>query len=76
MKVFFSILLLVKSCLSFRNMYILIKKRKELLERLQSLEEITKYPERLFKNRGGQLLQEEKERKTIQRVSITKNLNQ
>uniref|UniRef100_A0A1B6I7A0 Protein regulator of cytokinesis 1 n=1 Tax=Homalodisca liturata TaxID=320908 RepID=A0A1B6I7A0_9HEMI len=50
-----------------KHIYQLAARHEELWERLLHLEEQAKRSDRLFKNRGGQLLLEEKERKLVQK---------
>nr|CAD7459266.1 unnamed protein product [Timema tahoe] len=49
------------------NMFQLLDKRQKLWDKRLDLENRANDPSRLFENRGGQLLQEEKERKLIQK---------
>jgi len=51
-----------------RDIFQLTVKRQKLWEKMKSLEAVANDPSRLFKNRGGMLLKEEKERKAIQKV--------
>lgn len=61
--------------LFFSIIYKLIESRKTMWNRLEQLEDMQKDPSRLFSNRGGMLLMEEKERKKIQKVSTTIRCN-
>lgn len=47
-----------------------MEKWSHLWERMIHLEELSKNKNRLFDNRGGQLLKEEKERKAVENVSL------
>nr|CAD7430049.1 unnamed protein product [Timema monikensis] len=49
------------------NMFQLLDKRQKLWDKRLDLENRANDPSRLFENRGGQLLQEEKERRLIQK---------
>lgn len=53
----------------FSALYQLIDERNKLWDKMNELNDKSKNTDRLFKNRGGQLLKEEKERKQIARVS-------
>lgn len=52
----------------FRSIYHLIKDRENLWNKMIMMQEQANDPARLWQNRGGQLLKEEKERKVIQKV--------
>jgi protein regulator of cytokinesis 1 len=55
-----------------RPIFELLGRRAELWERMAVLEAKAHDKDRLFQNRGGQLLKEEKERKQLQKVSKRK----
>lgn len=55
--------------LLFRHIFQLAEKRNQLWQRMLHLDQIALDKNRLFNNRGGQLLKEEKERKTLEVVS-------
>lgn len=50
----------------YQHIFDLAEKRNQLWERMLHLDEIAMDKTRLFNNRGGQLLKEEKERKTLE----------
>lgn len=52
----------------FSVIFELVNQRQELWDKMLELENRANDPSRLFHNRGGQLLLEEKERKNIQKV--------
>uniref|UniRef100_A0A1B6EG14 Protein regulator of cytokinesis 1 n=1 Tax=Clastoptera arizonana TaxID=38151 RepID=A0A1B6EG14_9HEMI len=52
---------------TYNETFKLVKIRKDVWTKLEQLERQAKDPERLFKNRGGQLLQEERERKSLEK---------
>jgi len=52
----------------FSAIYHLIEDREHLWKKMIVMKEQTTDPARLWQNRGGQLLKEEKERKVIQKV--------
>jgi protein regulator of cytokinesis 1 len=55
---------------AFSEIFELAKERQELWDKMLALEDRANDPNRLFLNRGGQLLLEEKERKNIQKVIL------
>lgn len=54
----------------YSSIYHLIEDREQLWNKMIMLQERVNDPVRLTKNRGGQLLKEEKERKVIQKVNL------
>jgi hypothetical protein len=52
----------------FSAIFELAKQRQELWDNMLDIEKRANNPNRLFQNRGGKLLVEEKERKNIQKV--------
>lgn len=52
----------------YREIYYLIEERDKLWNKMVMMQEQANDPARLWQNRGGQLLKEEKERKLIQKV--------
>jgi hypothetical protein len=53
-----------------RSLYLLIKKHQDTWERVVNMDQQLYNPERLFHNRGAQLLQEERDRRAAQKVSV------
>lgn len=54
----------------FSSIYHLIEEREHLWNKMIMMQEQANDPARLWQNRGGQLLKEEKERKVIQKVNF------
>lgn len=53
-----------------RSLYLLIKKHQDTWQRVVNMDKQLYNPERLFQNRGAQLLQEERDRRAAQKVSV------
>jgi len=58
----------------FSSIYHLFEEREHLWNKMIMMQEQANDPARLWQNRGGQLLKEEKERKIIQKVHFTNSL--
>jgi len=54
----------------FSSIYHLFEEREHLWNKMIMMQEQANDPARLWQNRGGQLLKEEKERKIIQKVTF------
>jgi len=54
----------------FSSIYHLFEEREHLWNKMIMMQEQANDPARLWQNRGGQLLKEEKERKIIQKVNF------
>lgn len=54
----------------YRSLYLLIEKQQDTWKRVVNMDKQLYNPERLFQNRGAQLLQEERERRAAQKVRV------
>jgi hypothetical protein len=55
-------------------LYLLIEKQQDTWRLVVNMDKQLHNPERLFQNRGAQLLQEERDRRTAQKVRISLKL--